>query len=247
MTLLLNCDLGEIDDPALAVERAVMPLIDLANISCGHHAGERNTIVGALGLARDHGVRVGAHPGYPDRANFGRVSVPHTRDQLIALLRQQIAELQATAATLDVHLHYVKPHGALYNDMMANPDVRSAAMAAVASGDGPRRLMLLASAAAEEHRREGAALGIDILFEAFADRGYSDRGNLLPRGQPGAVLDHDRMLAQVAQLLDLGSVTTAGGKVIPLHADTLCVHGDTPGAVAAIKAIRALLQPRGAG
>ncbi len=240
--MLLNCDLGEwsgadADNP----DRALMPHIDLANIACGLHAGGPHTMRRTLLLAREHGVAVGAHPGYADPANFGRVSIPHGEDELIALIHYQVSALAGMAASLGIQVGHVKPHGALYNDMMANPDILATVMRAIAELPVTHTLMLLATGDADRHRDMAAHHGIGLIFETFADRCYGDDGRLLPRTAPGAVHDPSRTLAQVRQLCEEGRVTTAGGKVLPIAADTLCVHGDNPQALAAVRAIRRLI------
>jgi UPF0271 protein len=244
--MLLNCDLGEsYGSFVMGMDAEVMPHIHLANVACGFHGGDPITILKTLALAREHGVRVGAHPSYPDLSGFGRRSMYMSREELIATLLYQIAALEGMAASEGLQLDYVKPHGALYNDMMANPEVRAAVMNAVASFHRPLKLMLLATPEAEQHRSEAAAAGVsDLLFEAFADRCYADDGSLLSRRLPGAVHDRERTLAQVEQLHRHGRVTTASGKVLPLAADTLCVHGDNPESVEAVQAIRALIEGR---
>ena len=145
------------------------------------------------------------------------------------------------ALNVGLKLSYVKPHGALYNDMMAKPQVRQAIMQAMASRHETLPLMLQATPEADTHRSEAAQLGLPLLFEAFADRCYDNDGKLLARSKPGAVHSRDKMLAQVTQLLDEGTVTNVGGKAMQLYADTLCVHGDNLAGVNAIEAIRTLV------
>ena len=145
------------------------------------------------------------------------------------------------AASQGLHVEYVKPHGALYNDMMAKEEVRAAIMEAVASYHRPIALMLQATPDADTHRDEAAAHGISLLFEAFADRCYDDDGRLLSRRKPGAVHTREKMLEQVAQLSNHGTVTTVSGDIMTLAADTLCVHGDNMEGVQAIREIRALV------
>jgi len=246
-SLLLNCDLGEYSPESVGAsysspDNAVMPHIDQANIACGMHAGTPLTMRHTLALARHFGVAVGAHPGYADQANFGRLTIAHTPEELVSLIHYQVSALSGMAASMGLSVDYVKPHGALYNDMMANADIRQTVMAAIAELRGSRRLMLLATAEADQHREEARFHGIELIFETFADRCYGDNGQLLPRTQPGAVHSRERMLDQVRQLRDDHSVTAQSGRVIPISADTLCVHGDNPQAVADIRTIRALLR-----
>ena len=240
--MLLNCDLGEsYGSWTMGLDAAVMPHIDQANIACGFHGGDPLTIRKTLSLAAEHGVSVGAHPAYPDLVGFGRRSMQLSAEEIIASLHYQVAALEGMAATLGLGLAYVKPHGALYNDMMANNAVREAIMQAMAAYHRALPLMLQATPQAGEHRREAGDLGISLLFEAFADRCYDDDGKLLSRRLPGAVHDRPRMLAQVQQLREESSVTTVSGKTIRLQVDTLCVHGDNLEGVEAIEAIRALV------
>jgi UPF0271 protein len=240
--MLLNCDLGEsYGSWTMGMDAAVMPHIDQANIACGFHAGDPLAMRATLALAASHGVSIGAHPAYPDLVGFGRRSMNLSTDELIATLHYQVAALEGMARSLGLELSYVKPHGALYNDMMANPQVRATILQALTSYHRPLTLMLQATTAAQQHRAEADALGINVLFEAFADRCYDDDGSLLSRSKPGAVHTRERMLLQVEQLKKEGTVTTVSGKRLELQVDTLCVHGDNPESVQAIQAIRALV------
>ena len=240
--MLLNCDLGEsYGSWTMGLDAEVMPHIDQANIACGFHGGDPLTIRKTLALAAEHGVTIGAHPAYPDLVGFGRRPMNLSADEIIANLHYQVAALEGMASSQGLVLDYVKPHGALYNDMMAKVEVRAAIMQAIASYHRPVALMLQATPEAREHGAEADSFGVELLFEAFADRCYDDDGKLLSRRKPGAVHSGERMLAQVEQLQRDGTVTTIGGKVIELQADTLCVHGDNLEGVKAIQAIRALV------
>jgi UPF0271 protein len=225
----------------MGMDAAVMPHIDQANIACGFHAGDPLAMRATLALAASHGVSIGAHPAYPDLVGFGRRSMNLSTDELIATLHYQVAALEGMARSLGLELSYVKPHGALYNDMMANPQVRATILQALTSYHRPLTLMLQATTTSQQHRAEADALGINVLFEAFADRCYDDDGSLLSRSKPGAVHTRERMLLQVEQLKKEGTVTTVSGKRLELQVDTLCVHGDNPESVQAIQAIRALV------
>ncbi len=240
--MLLNCDLGEsYGSWTMGLDEEVMPHIDQANIACGFHGGDPLTMRRTLALAAQHKVTVGAHPAYPDLVGFGRRPMNLSADEIVANMHYQVAALEGMASTQNLHLSYVKPHGALYNDMMAKQEVRAAIMEAVASYHRPIHLMLQATPDADTHRQEAEAVGIQLLFEAFADRCYDDDGRLLSRSKPGAVHDREKMLSQVKQLCSEGTVTTASGERITLQADTLCVHGDNPEGVEAIREIRALV------
>lgn len=239
----LNCDLGEsFGSWQMGLDSDVMPHIDMANIACGFHAGDADVMARTLQLAKQHGVMVGAHPSYPDLQGFGRRSMALSHSEIVNCLRYQIAALDGMAQSAGVAISYVKPHGALYNDMMAKPAVFAAVLDAVAGYYKPLKLMILATARQQEFADSAKAQGVTLLFEAFADRRYTDEGTLTPRSQSGAVLHGDDMLAQVAQLVKHGTVTTVSGNSLSLTADTLCVHGDNQAAIAQVQQIRALLQ-----
>ena len=243
MPLLLNCDLGESFGAwKMGLDDQVMPFIDQANIACGFHAGDPVVIKKTLLAAKRNNVVVGAHPSYPDITGFGRRSMKIPPMELIALLQYQIAALTGMASNLGIEVAYVKPHGALYNDMMADGHIRSAVMEAIAECHQPLAFMLQATPDAETHREEAKAFGIEVLFEAFADRCYDDNGALLSRTKEGAVHSKEKMLEQVIQLQQQGTVTTVSGHSLTLQADSLCVHGDNLAGVQAIEEIRQLIQ-----
>ena len=242
MPLLLNCDLGESFGAwKMGLDDQVMPFIDQANIACGFHAGDPVVIKKTLLAAKRNNVQVGAHPSYPDISGFGRRSMKIPPVELIALLQYQIASLTGMATNLGIEVQYVKPHGALYNDMMADGHIRSAVMEAIAECHQPLAFMLQATPDAEIHRQEAQAFGLDVLFEAFADRCYDDNGALLSRAKEGAVHSREKMLEQVVQLQEQGTVTTVSGHQLELQADSLCVHGDNMDGVNAIEKIRQLI------
>ena len=198
-----------------------MPYLDQANIACGAHAGDTELMRSTVALTRDHGVSIGAHPGYPDREQFGRVSLSASPDQIQTWVAEQVEHL----ATL-CPVEYVKPHGALYHDMLQ----QTAVIEAIRHAIGALPLMGPAPFAG----------GLDW-SEAFADRRYQTDGTLMPRNVAGAVLNEAETLAQVRQLIADGTVTTAGGGTLALSATTLCVHGDNPAGVRSIRAIREIL------
>jgi UPF0271 protein len=219
VTVTLNCDLGELADTAL--EAALMEHITWANVACGAHAGDEDTMERTIRLALAHGVQVGAHPGYPDRANFGRVVLPMTGDEIAATVEEQLQRLDAIARRLGARVRHVKPHGALYN--LAAKD-RSVALA-VARGVGQWRadvtlVGLAGSVMLEAWREEGFA----VAAEGFADRAYDAGGTLRPRSQPGAlIIDPAEAALQAVRLMR--------------STDTICIHGDTPGAPAIAAAV----------
>ena len=246
MPLLLNCDLGECAEAQkTGLDDQVMPFIDQANIACGFHAGDQRLMKKTLLAAKQHNVAVGAHPSYPDSVGFGRRSMSLPPAEIIKLVQHQVRVLCEIAETLDIPVTYVKPHGALYNDMMTNGHLRSAIMQAIVDSSAaqgqPLAFMLQATADAGIHRQEAEMFGLEPIFEAFADRCYNDDGSLLSRSKPEAVHSREKMLEQVQQLNNQGTITTLSGLELPLQVDSLCVHGDNRESVNAIEEIRQLI------
>lgn len=240
--ILLNCDLGESFGAwTMGDDAAVMPLIDCANIACGFHASDPVTMAKTVALAAEHQVQVGAHPAYPDLVGFGRRSMALSADEVQATVLYQIGALGAFCRSAGTQLSYVKPHGALYHDMMRDEATLRAILSAVRAYQAQLKLVLPAQSNPESWRQIANEYGIALWFEGFADRAYQNDGKLVPRHQVGAV--HHDLNAMVSQALELaaGKVTSIDGQTLQLPIDTLCVHGDTPQALAAIQAIRAAL------
>ncbi|EGN75074.1 uncharacterized lactam utilization protein B-like protein [Idiomarina sp. A28L] len=239
--ILLNCDLGEGLGPwRMGNDAEIMPFIDCANIACGFHAGDPLIMQKTVAMAAKHKVRVGAHPAYPDLLGFGRRSMALSPAEVEATVLYQIAALDGFCRAENSKIAYVKPHGALYHDMLQNDATFKAILRAVQAFDSSLPLVILAQENVEHWQALAAKFGVKLWFEAFADRAYTDSGALVPRSEPGAVIhDATAMLSQALQLARSGSVTSLAGKVIQLDVDTLCVHGDTPEALAAVQAIRA--------
>jgi UPF0271 protein len=243
MAILLNCDVGEsFGSWTMGLDQAVFPYINQANIACGFHAGDPLIMMNTLALAKSHGVTVGAHPAYPDLVGFGRRSMNCSEVEIMALVLYQVSALDGLASSQGITMEYVKPHGALYNDMMAKPAVRMAIMKAIAQFHRPVKLMLQATQDYSQHEAEAKELGIELLFEAFADRCYADDGKLLSRALPGAVHSKEKMLEQVKQLKEHGTITSVNGKQLNIKADSLCVHGDNLAGVNAIAEIKQLIE-----
>jgi UPF0271 protein len=223
----------------MGADKQAMAQIHRANIACGFHAGSPDVMDATVALAARHGVIIGAHPGYDDKAGFGRRAIAHSMEQITCLLRYQIGALQGICAAHKTQVQYVKPHGSLYNEMMSSEAIFIACLAALQSFELPLDLMILACPQAQRYSQLAADAGITLLFEAFADRRYQDNGQLMPRSKPGAVLhDPAAILDQVALLAKEGLVITESGNRLPLRADTLCVHGDNPESIALIEKIR---------
>ena len=223
MSIDLNADVGEgMDDAAL------LPFVTSANVACGLHAGDPSVMDGTVALALSRGVRVGAHPGYPDRENFGRRAVEMAFDAIENLVLFQVAALDGFVRSRGGTLTHVKPHGALYHGGAEFPDV------ARAIAEGVRRFrtsLVLVGAAGSMLIEAGREADLPVAEEAFADRRYLPDGSLVPRGQPGAVItDPDESAEQALRLARDRSVVAADGSTIEIRADTICLHGDTPGA-----------------
>lgn len=244
MSIDLNCDLGE-DPNALATgrEAELLDLVTSANVACGGHAGDEASMRAVVRLARDRGVAVGAHPSFPDRARFGRVDLALPAEEVEAVVRRQLEVLLRVAREEGVVLAHVKAHGALYHAASARPEVARALVRA-ARVVGPDVLLVAqAGSAALQAFRD---LGARTVAEAFVDRRYEADGRLRSRDLPGALLlDPAEAAAQAVGLAREGRVTTQDGRSLDVRAGTLCVHGDTPGAVALARSVRAALAAAG--
>jgi UPF0271 protein len=238
----LNSDLGE----GAGTDAAIMPLITSANIACGAHAGDEATMRGAVALAVRHGVAIGAHPGYPDRENFGRVPIVMGARELEAEIARQIRALDAIVTAQGATLRHVKAHGALYNQAERDQNVaRVVAMAVAGEMRGGRKLLAFAPPDSALMERCFAA---DVLVarEGFVDRAYEPDGTLRSRRLPNAVhTDPAVAAAQALSFVRDGGVRAHDGTFLKLEVDTLCVHGDTPGAPAIAAAVRAALAKAG--
>ena len=234
-----NCDLGE----GCGDDARIAPRISSASIACGGHAGDEQSMRAAVTLCRDHGVAVGAHPSFVDREHFGRRELAMSPAAIQVLVIAQTRRLSAVCAQLGVRPHHVKPHGALYNLAARERAVADAIVEAVVGIDPSLHLYALAGsqlvAAAREH-------GLSVVEEVFAERGYDGDGRLLPRGQPGAVIDTvAAALAQVRGMLRDGQVIAVDGHAVRIRADTLCLHGDRDDAAAFATALRDALLAEG--
>ena len=243
----LNCDLGESFGAwSMPVEAAIMAEIDQANIACGFHAGDPLVMKQAIRLAKQHDVDIGAHPAYPDLQGFGRRSMAIAADELSAMIQYQVSALSGMAKACGANVSYVKPHGALYNDMMKDTAVMRTVMQSIAeinmqSLDSPLALMVQTTSQNAALKDAAQEWGLPLYFEAFSDRRYTDEGLLQSRLIEGAVLSESDALLQAKQLISSGTVTTASGATLAIEADSLCVHGDTKGAVNIAKKIRTFL------
>ena len=239
MHIDLNADLGEV----IGDDRGVLPLVSSANVACGFHAGNPALMRRTVQLAHRHGVAVGAHPGFPDLEGFGRREMRVGTDELESLVAYQIGALAGVAAAEGVRLRHVKPHGALYN-MAARDDAMASAIArAVRAVDASLVLFALSGS---HLVAAGERAGLRVASEVFADRGYRPDGRLAPRDVPGGVMTNPAAAARrAADMASRQMVTALDGTHVPVRADTICVHGDTPGAAALARAVREALQAAG--
>jgi UPF0271 protein len=238
-TLDLNADVGE----GSGEDAALMPLITSVNIACGGHAGDPTTMRATVALAVRHGVAIGAHPGYADREHFGRRPMALDEPQVVELILDQVGALDAIADAEGASLVHVKAHGALYNQ--AEVDDRLARSLVHALQRYPRHLALVGRAGSAMEWAARAA-GLPFRAEAFADRRYRADGALVSRSEPGSVLeDPDAVAAQVRRLVGDGEVETSDGSRIAVAFETLCLHGDTPGAARLARQVRQVLAELG--
>ena len=233
----LNSDLGEGYGPyAIGDDAAMLALVSSANIACGGHASDPDTMYRTLCLARDRGVVVGAHPGYPDRQHFGRRDLPYTPGEITRFTAAQTGALIAMAKLAGTAVSYVKPHGALNNRACDDAAVADAIVAAVAAIDPGLPILALSRTELETAARRP---GRPVYSEVFADRGYTTDGRLVPRGTPGDLI-HDEAAA-VSRLLGFlrsGEMPTRDGPPVRLTVQSICIHGDNPGSVRLARALR---------
>jgi UPF0271 protein len=240
----LNCDMGESYGAwKMGADAEVMPFVSSANIACGFHGGDPATIRKTVRLAVDYGVAIGAHPSLPDLQGFGRRVMRISPQDMYDLVLYQAGALEAFARAAGSKLHHVKCHGALYN-MAAVDEALSDAMARAVKDLGPGVFLYCLSGSKSIERAKKQ--NVKTVAEVFADRGYSDDGTLAPRDQPGGMIeDAAQSVKQALGMIEEGAVVSLNGKRVAVSADTLCLHGDQPGAVAFAKALRKTFSEKG--
>jgi UPF0271 protein len=243
-TIDLNSDLGESFGAwRMGDDDVILELVSSANIACGFHAGDASVMLASCATAARNGVSVGAHVSYLDLAGFGRRAMDVPPAELYAEVLYQLAALDGIARVAGTRVAYVKPHGALYNRIVADDTQADAVARAVADFDPALPLLGLAGSSISARARER---GLAFVHEAFVDRGYLPDGTLVPRGRPGDLLsDVEAIAARAVELVVSGRVVAADGTVIDVEVDSLCVHGDTPGAVGMALAVRSALTAAG--
>ena len=235
----LNCDMGE----GIGNDVDIMPFISSANIACGYHAGDEETMNRTIELAMQYGVSIGAHPSFPDMENFGRKEMYLDEQVLYDIIVLQIQVLDTIAESAGITIHHVKPHGALYN--MGAKDPAIAAIIARSVKDIDPSLVFY-GLSGSHLINEAKNLGLKTASEVFADRTYQDDGSLTPRSQAGALIEVEKQaLQQVLQMIKTGTVQTISGKTIPIIAETICIHGDGKHAAVFAKKINEVLKAEG--
>jgi UPF0271 protein len=244
MRIDLNSDLGESFGPwPMGQDAALMESISSANVACGFHAGDPGTMRATIALAREKGVAIGAHPGFQDLVGFGRREIKASPSEVHDLTLYQVSALAGMAAAQGVTLQHVKAHGALYNMACRDRALADAIATAVASFD---RSLILFGLPDSELLRAGAAAGLRVAAEVFADRAYDPDGALTPRSKPGSVIhDTPAVVLRAIKMVKEKQVIAVDGSTIALQADTICLHGDTPGAADHARAVRKGLEAAG--
>ena len=240
----LNCDLGEsFGAYTIGMDAQVIPYVTSANVACGFHAGDAVVMERTVALCKASGAAVGAHPGLPDLQGFGRRVMKISPAEAGAFVTYQVGALKAFCDAAGVPLHHVKPHGVLYNMAGRDRELADAIARAVQSA-APGAVLLALSGS--EMVRAAQAIGLPVASEVFADRGYRPDGSLVPRGTPGAMIeDEDEAITRVIRMVKEGKVRACDGTDIAIRADSVCVHGDGPKALAFVRKISAALKASG--
>jgi len=243
----LNCDMGEsFGGYKLGLDEEVIKYITSANVACGWHAGDPLVMMRTVKMAKEYGVGVGAHPGYPDLLGFGRRNMDCTPEEVRNYVIYQIGALQAFCTANKVELRHVKPHGNLYMTAVENENVARAIAQAIVAVDPRLMYVALAGARGELIALVAQEVGLKVVFEAFPDRAYTSQGTLLSRREPGAVIQDPKIVANRAlKMAKEKRIVAVDGSEIIVEAQTLCVHGDNPKAVELVRAIRETLETNG--
>ena len=240
----LNCDLGEsYGTYRLGMDGQIIPLISSANVACGFHAGDFNTMAKTVGLCKESGVSIGAHPGFPDLQGFGRRNMSLSPAEVQNLITYQVGALAAFCRSAGVRLRHVKPHGALYNMAAKDPALARAICQGVYDFDSS---LILLGLSGSEMLRQAREIGLPCAAEVFADRAYEEDGTLVPRGKPGAMItDEEEAVRRVIGMILNHRVQAITGKEIEICPDSVCVHGDSEKALLFVKKIRSALESAG--
>jgi UPF0271 protein len=224
-------------------DEALFPHIDMANIACGFHASDPININKSVALAKEHNVKIGAHVSYHDLVGFGRRSIPCSPHEITAKVLYQIGALYGFCKSHNVQIEYVKPHGALYNDMMKDITIFEAILKAINSFDSNIQLMLLSTIKMDRFENLAKQYSIGLLYETFADRNYTDEGFLVPRKEANAVIHDDTIvIKRIEQLQTNNTIYSINNQPLQLKTNTICIHGDNPNALEFLQKIKLHLQ-----
>lgn len=242
----LNSDLGESYGPwNMGDDESMLSIVSSANIACGGHASDPDTMLKTVKLAAENGVAIGAHPGFVDKEAFGRRLIPMTAAEVETLIASQVGALTGIAKLAGATVRYVKAHGALANWAAATPEIALAVASAVKHSAPDCALLAISGT---ELEKAGAQYNLNTYSEVFADRAYQSNGQLVPRNIDGSVIhDADQACERLLQFLKTGDMPTINGGSVKLKAESICIHGDNPAAVAMAKTIRAKLEQNGFG
>ena len=240
MAIRLNCDMGEsFGIWKMGNDEQIMPYIDMANLACGFHASDAVTMSRSVILAKKYNVTIGAHPSYNDLLGFGRRTMVCSLEEIKSIILYQLGALNAFCKANGTNVSYVKPHGALYHDMMRDENIFKAVLNAVSSFDKNIKVMVLSGAKNEEYEYTAKLYDIGLIFEVFADRNYNDDGTLVSRIHENAII-HDELdvMSRVMNLKERRFITSVNGQKLFLKCDSICVHGDNEKALEFIKSVR---------
>lgn len=243
MKIYLNCDMGEsFSIYKMGKDEEIIPYIDMANLACGFHASDSLNMNRSVKLASEHGKLIGAHPSYQDLVGFGRRSIVCSLEEIMSKVLYQLGALNAFCKAHKTNVSYVKPHGALYNDMMKDENIFKAILKAVSSFDKNIRVMILSGSRNEMYKHIALGYGIDLIFELFADRNYTDDGFLVQRSKENAVIHDDLdVLDRLETLKNHGYILSENKNKLYLPVDTVCIHGDNDNALEFAKLARRVL------
>ena len=243
MAIKLNCDMGEsFGIWKMGNDEEIMPYIDMANLACGFHASDAVTMSRSVILAKKYNVTIGAHPSYNDLLGFGRRTILCSLEEIKSIILYQLGALNAFCRANGTAISYVKPHGALHNDMMRDENIFKAVLNAVSSFNKNIRVMILSGPKNEEYDYTAKLYDINLLYEVFADRNYNDDGSLVSRMEENAVIHEELdVIARIVNLKDKSLVTSINGHKLFLRCDSICIHGDNEKALEFVKLVRKTL------
>ena len=243
MNIKLNCDMGEsFGIWKMGYDEEIMPLIDMANLACGYHASDALNMNKSVALAKKHNVTIGAHPSYQDLVGFGRRSMLCSLQEIKSIVLYQLGALNAFCKAHGTAISYLKPHGALYNDMIKDENIFKAVLSAIASFDKNIKLMVLSTLNNEANKHTALLYGINLIFEVFADRNYNDNGTLVSRAMPNALIEDELEVTQrILTLRDRSYIESINREKLFIEVNSVCVHGDTKNALEFIRLLKKTL------